>query len=250
LAGKLAVVVGASRGIGQGIALAYARKGASVVAVGRDIIALRATQALLKECGHTQGESDVQQHEVRQCDVRQLNEVEEFAKVVVSTRGVPHVLVNAAGINVDAVLPRIKMDVAHDILATNLIGTIMMCRAFVPEMMRKRTGSIVNVASVVGIHGHAGQSIYAASKAGVIGFTKSIAKELASRGITANVVAPGFVETNMTRELTKDQREHIRQRVGMQRFGTVQEIADAALFLATATYMTGQVVVLDGGLTF
>ncbi|MDO9445353.1 MAG: 3-oxoacyl-[acyl-carrier-protein] reductase [Dehalococcoidia bacterium] len=244
LAGKVALVTGGGRGIGRAIATELARGGASVAITYRG--SQGAAEALAVELNRA---FDVAVRPVL-CDVREASEIERAFAEVKDTMGAVSVLVNNAGMTADNLVMRMSEEAWDDVLATNLRGTFLASKAAVRDMIRARGGRIVNITSVVGVSGNAGQAIYAAAKAGIIGFTRSLAQEVASRGITVNAVAPGFVMTDMTAGLTDEQKEGIRQRIPMGRYGEASEIASVVAFLASdaASYITGQVINVDGGL--
>ncbi|PKN81851.1 MAG: 3-oxoacyl-[acyl-carrier-protein] reductase [Chloroflexi bacterium HGW-Chloroflexi-9] len=244
LTGKVALVTGGGRGIGRAIATELARGGASVAITYRGSQA--AAEALAVELNQA---FDVAVRPVL-CDVREASEIERAFAEVKDTMGAVSVLVNNAGMTADNLVMRMSEEAWDDVLATNLRGTFLSSRAALRDMIRARGGRIVNITSVVGVSGNAGQANYAAAKAGIIGFTRSLAQEVASRGITVNAVAPGFVMTDMTAGLTDEQKEGIRQRIPMGRYGEASEIASVVAFLASdaASYITGQVINVDGGL--
>ncbi len=243
LKGKSALVTGASRGIGREIALRLAEAGANVGLVARD-------GQLLGEVAAHVGAHGVEVA-IAPADVLDPASVEgAVAKVLGAFGGRVEVLVNNAGVTEDQLLLRMSPEDWDRVLDTNLKGTFLFTKALARPMMKQREGRIVNVSSVIGIRGNAGQANYAAAKAGIIGFTKSIARELASRGITANVVAPGFIDTAMTAKLADEQRSGILKDVPLGRIGGARDVADAVVFLASplAAYITGAVLQVDGGL--
>jgi 3-oxoacyl-[acyl-carrier protein] reductase len=239
LAGRAALVTGSTRGIGRAIAETLACSGARVAVVGRD----RArAEAVAKELsGEARGFA---------CNVGDIASVTQLVSDVEQTLGAIDILVNNAGLTRDNLLIRLKDDDWDDVLDANLRGAFVAIRAASRGMMKRRWGRIINIASVVGIVGNKGQANYAASKAGLIGLTKSVAKELASRNILANVVAPGFIETDMTATMTAESRATLSQQIPLERLGTPTDIAGLVGFLASdhATYITGQVFVVDGGM--
>ena len=234
LAGKTALVTGGSRGIGRAIAAELARAGASVVVGYRS--GAEDAEAVAAEIGGRAVQADVSNDE----DARRL--VEEAGDL--------DVLVNNAGITRDGLLMRMPDDDWHAVLETNLGGVFHTCRAASRGMLKRRSGSIVNVSSVVGVHGNPGQTNYAAAKAGIIGFTKSLARELGNRGVRANVVAPGYISTRLTEELPDEVKELMLQNTPLGRFGSPEDVAGAVRFLCSdeASFITGEVLLVDGGL--
>lgn len=240
---KVAVVTGASRGIGRAVALALAQAGAKVVInYAGNAAAAREVEEKITAMG---GEALVVQ-----ADVAQLESVEDLVKQATEHFGRIDILVNNAGITRDNLLMRMKEEDWDAVINTNLKGIFNCTKTIARVMMKQRSGKIINMSSVVGITGNAGQANYAAAKAGVIGFTKSMAKELASRGITVNAVAPGFIATDMTAVLSDQIKEELAGRVPLGRLGSAEEVASAVLFLASdaATYITGQTLHVDGGM--
>jgi 3-oxoacyl-[acyl-carrier protein] reductase len=240
LQGQVALVTGASRGIGREIAVALATAGARVAAVARDEGRARAVAAELPGSGH-QGYA---------ADVGSADSVKKLMERVEAELGVPDVLVNNAGVTRDNLLMRLKDEDWDEVLDTNLRGAFNTIRAASRGMMKKKGGRIINITSVVGVTGNKGQANYAASKAGLIGLTKSVAKELASRGILVNAVAPGYIETDMTAELPAAARDALMGQIAVGRLGKPEDIASVVRFLAGpgASYITGQVLVVDGGM--
>lgn len=243
LTGQLAPVTGASRGIGRAIAVKLAACGATVAGVARTLEGLQPTLQAIREAGGTAegyaanvaDSADVQ---------RVVDEIEaKFQKI--------HVLVNNAGVTRDGLMLRMEDSAWQDVIDTNLKGTFLFSRAVGACMMRARYGRMINISSVSGIMGNPGQANYSASKAGVIGFSKTIARELASRGITVNVVAPGFITTDMTNVLPEKIKTEVKERIPVRRLGTPEDIADLVCYLAGpgASYVTGQVIAVDGGMT-
>ncbi len=239
---KPAVVTGAGRGIGRAVAIAYAKMGAKVVCVSRTEENSAKVAAEIEALGQKAWAFAV--------DVSNSNAVETASKDIFDTTGKIDILVNNAGVTRDNLLMRMSEEEWDTVLNTNLKGAFNFTKAFTRPFMKQRSGRIINIASVIGLIGNAGQSNYAASKAALIGFTKSIAKELAPRGITANAIAPGFIETDMTAVLDEKVRNSIIERVPMARFGSTDDIANTAVFLAleSTSYMTGQVLTVDGGM--
>jgi len=243
LEGQIALVTGASRGIGSAIAAALARGGAHVVLnYHHNREAAERTLAELTTAGG--------QGEILQFDVASENQVEDSVKRIVDLRSKIDILVNNAGVTSDGLLMRLKSEDWDHVVGTNLKGTVLCTKAVSRSMIRRRYGRIVNLSSVVAQMGNAGQSLYAATKAGILGFTRAMAREVASRGITVNAVAPGFIETEMTGKLSAELRGNFLQSIPLGRFGTCAEVADLVAFLAgpSAGYITGQVVNINGGL--
>jgi 3-oxoacyl-[acyl-carrier protein] reductase len=242
LEGKNALVTGASQGIGRACALALAKAGAKVGIAARNEEKLRAVAAEIAATGGTA--------ETFVLDVSSEESIKTVAKDALARLGPVHILVNNAGITRDTLLLRMKRSDWDDVLQTNLTGTFLLTQALVSGMMKARWGRIINISSVVGETGQAGQANYSASKAGMIGFTKSVARELASRGITANAVAPGYIETAMTAVLDEKQRDAMLGQIPLARPGTDEDIAAAVRFLASdeAGYITGHVLDVNGGM--
>jgi 3-oxoacyl-[acyl-carrier protein] reductase len=234
LEGKLALVTGASRGIGRAIAAELARAGASVVVGYRS--GAEEADALAAEIGGSAVQADVA-------------DPEEAARLV-EEAGDLDILVNNAGLTRDGLILRMSDEDWRTVLDTNLGGVFHTCRAAARGMMKKRAGSIVNLTSVVGLHGNPGQTNYAASKAGIVGFTKSLAKEMASRGVRANAVAPGYIQTALTEVLTDEVQQAILANTPLGRLGTPEDVAGAVRFLCSdeASFVTGEVLLVDGGL--
>ena len=242
LADKIAVVTGAGRGIGRAVALAYAKMGADVVCVSRTEENSAKVAAEVEELGRRAWAVAV--------DVSDTAAVDAAAKGILESTGRVDILVNNAGVTRDNLLMRMSEEEWDTVIDTNLKGAFNFTKALTRPFIKQRSGRIINIASVIGLIGNAGQSNYAASKAALIGFTKSIAKELAPRGITANAIAPGFIETDMTAALDDKVRESIIGNVPLGRFGSPDDIAHAAVFLAMepSSYITGQVLTVDGGM--
>jgi 3-oxoacyl-[acyl-carrier protein] reductase len=240
LQGQIALVTGGSRGIGQAISRALAEAGARVAVIGRDADRAREAAAALPGDGH----------EAFACDVANPEEAAATIGRVEETLGGLSVLVNNAGVTRDNILLRLKDEDWDEVMAVNLKGAFNMIRAVTRGMMKRRDGVILNITSVVGLIGNAGQANYAASKAGLIGLTKSVARELASRGVRCNAIAPGYIETDMTATLDEKQTAALMGRIPLGRLGAPEEVAGLARFLAgpSARYITGQVITVDGGM--
>lgn len=240
---QVVLVTGGSRGIGKAIALKYAKNGYNVVlnyiSENTDI------EGLTKEF-ETYGIEVL----FVKADISKAVEVEELVKKSIERFGRIDVLVNNAGITKDTLLMRMKEEDFDKVIEINLKGTFLVTKQVIPYMMKKRDGRIINVSSVVGVAGNAGQSNYAASKAGIIGFTKSLAKEVASRNIRANCVAPGFIATDMTNVLSDEVKANINAQIPMKRMGTPEDVANVVYFLGSeeSSYVTGQVIQIDGGM--
>ncbi len=243
LANQVAVVTGAGRGIGRAIALKFAEEGADVVCVSRTADNAGRVSAEISALGRKSWAHAV--------DVADARAVTEAAEKILAEAGKVDILVNNAGVTRDGLIMRMSEADWDTVVDTNLKGAFLFTKALVRSFMKQRSGRIINVASIAGIIGNAGQANYAASKAGLIGFTKSIARELATRGITANVLAPGFTDTDMTAALNEDIRGEVLKKIPLNAFGQPEDMAAAALFLASpgARYVTGQVLAVDGGLS-
>ena len=239
LQGKTAVVTGAAKGIGKAIALAFAKEGCNIVLNYHSSLDDETVQEI-EACGVTcmpvQG------------DVSDFAFAADMMKKVKKELGSVDILVNNAGITKDMLLMRMTEEQFDSVIQTNLKGTFNMIRHASSIMLKQRSGAIINMSSVVGVMGNVGQANYAASKAGIIGLTKSTAKELAARGVTCNAIAPGFVETDMTAALSEDLQKQMLETIPLKRYGQVEDIAQAAVFLAKNTYITGQVLHVDGGM--
>jgi 3-oxoacyl-[acyl-carrier protein] reductase len=239
---RVALVTGASRGIGEAIAKRLAAEGASVVAAARSADALGRVVSEIAAAG---GKASA-----LALDLSDPSSLESGVKTALATHGAIHVLVNNAGVTEDNLILRMSRDAWDRVLTTNLTGAFLLTQAVVKSMVRKRYGRIVNVTSIVGLMGNAGQANYAASKAGLVGLTKSVARELASRNITCNAVAPGFIATAMTEKMTDEARAKLAEQIPLERLGTSEDVAAAVAFLASeeASYITGTVVNVSGGL--
>lgn len=239
LEGEVALVTGASRGIGAAIAAALAGAGATVIGTATS----DGGAGAVNEALGNRGRGIV-------LDIADDESVEAALKDINAQEGPPTILVNNAGITRDNLLMRMKPEEWNAVIATNLSGVYRLSKGCLRGMMKARRGRIINIASVIGIMGNAGQSNYAAAKAGVIGFSKSLAREIGSRNITVNVVAPGFIDTDMTRVLPEDQRAAMLAQVPLGRLGAGEDIADAVLFLASkaAAYVTGETLHVNGGM--
>jgi len=239
---RVALVTGASRGIGEAIARRLASEGAHVVAAARSLEALERVVAAIGEAGGAAT--------ALRMDLADASSIEAGAKQALAARGGVDVLVNNAGVTEDNLILRMSRESWDRVLATNLTGAFLLTQALLRAMVKKRYGRIVNVTSVVGLMGNPGQASYAASKAGLIGLTKTIARELASRNITCNAVAPGFIETEMTQKMTPEAREALSGQIPAGRLGAADDVAEAVAFLASeqASYVTGHVLNVSGGL--
>ena len=243
LSGRPAIVTGAARGLGRAIAVSLAAAGAKVACVDINTETLAETITAIRNAGGTA--------EPLACDVTNGQRVNEVVDEVVKLWGGLQILVNNAGITRDNLIMRMKDDQWDAVLNINLKGTFLFTRAAAKPLIKGRQGRIINIASVSGLMGNPAQANYSASKAGVIGLTRTVAKELASRNVTVNAVAPGFIATDMTAALGEELLAKVRQEIPLGRLGAPQDIADAVLFLASdaAAFITGQVLTVDGGLT-
>ena len=240
---KVAFVTGATRGIGKQIAITFAQNGYDIA------INYRTEKEKLKKT-----KEEIEKYNVNflavQGDVSNFEDCERFTQEIIEKYGKIDVLVNNAGITKDTLIMRMKKEDFENVIDVNLVGTFNVTKNVITHMIKARSGRIVNISSVVGISGNAGQTNYAASKAGIIGFTKSLAKEVGSRGILVNAVAPGFIQTQMTEVLKDETKEEIAKTIPLKRMGTVQDVANVVKFLASeeSSYITGQVIHVDGGM--
>ncbi|MGQ9575761.1 MAG: 3-oxoacyl-[acyl-carrier-protein] reductase [Thermoguttaceae bacterium] len=243
LAGRVAVVTGAARGLGRAIAQTLARAGAKVACVDVNAEMLAETVAAIQAAGGTAMPLS--------CDVADSQTVHQVIEEVLKAWGGLYILVNNAGITRDNLLLRMKDEEFDVVVRVNLRGTFLFTRAAARPMLKAHGGRIINIASVAGLMGNPGQANYSASKAGVIGLTRTVARELAGRNVTVNAVAPGFIATDMTASLGEQVLEEVKRRTPLGRLGDPQDVADAVLFLASdaASFITGQVLAVDGGLS-
>lgn len=239
LKGKVTFITGSTRGIGLAIAKAFAQEGANIVLNGRSTISaelIAEIEAFGVKCIGVSGD---------------ISDFEEAGRMIQETQeklGPITILINNAGITNDKLMLRMKPEEFDQVLKINLVGTFNMTQQVLKKMLKQREGAIINLSSVSGLIGNVGQANYAASKAGVVGFTKSVAREVAPRGITCNAIAPGFIQTDMTDVLSDKVKEQVTQNIPLQRFGQVEDVAQTAIFLAKNPYITGQVINVDGGL--
>ncbi len=243
LSGQVAIVTGASQGLGRAMALELAKNGAKVACVARSVEKLADTVKAITDAGGTA--------EAFACDVKDKDSVEKAIEAIVAKWERIDILVNNAGVTRDTLLLGMSDDQWDDVLITNLRGAFLFARAVARTMLRQRYGRIINISSVSGIIGNAGQTNYSASKAGLIGFTRSLSREVAKRNITVNAVAPGFIESDMTKALGDSVLAQVKERIPAQRIGTAEDVAKAVLFLASraASYVTGVTLTVDGGMT-
>lgn len=239
LKGKVTFITGSTRGIGLAIAKAFAQAGANIVLNGRSAISaelIAEIEAFGVKCIGVSGD---------------ISDFEEAGRMIQETQeklGPITILINNAGITNDKLMLRMKPEEFDQVLKINLVGTFNMTQQVLKKMLKQREGAIINLSSVSGLIGNVGQANYAASKAGVVGFTKSVAREVAPRGITCNAIAPGFIQTDMMEVLSDKVKEQVTQNIPLQRFGQVEDVAQTAIFLAKNPYITGQVINVDGGL--
>ncbi|KAJ1815900.1 hypothetical protein LPJ56_002521 [Coemansia sp. RSA 2599] len=242
LVGKTALVTGASGGIGWAISEELARRGAQIIATGRNTAHLQSLHSRLSEI------SPEIEHKTLICDLQEKESLRDMCREAAEKSNVD-ILVNAAGISQDSLLLRQRAESVMDMMRVNLLGCMEVSKEISGGMVRRRSGCIINVSSVIGLHGNVGQSAYAATKAGMIGFTKSLAKELGPRGIRVNAIAPGFIDTELTRKiLDQPVTKALVSDIPLQRVGAPEDVAHGAAFLAESGYVTGQVLVIDGGL--
>ncbi len=244
LQGKTAIVTGGSRGIGEAIVDRFIEEGANVFSLSRSE---GGRYGEFTKTAETKGAF----FKWIKTDISDKNDIEKAITEILKTTESIDILVNNAGITRDGLIFRMKDDEWDDVLTTNLTSAFLFCRGFSRTMIKQRNGSIINISSVVGLMGNAGQTNYSASKAGLIGLTKSLAKEVAARGVRVNAVAPGFIDTSMTEKLGEKAREALAEMIPAKRTGRPEEIAEAVLFLASerSTYITGQILAVDGGMT-
>ncbi len=239
---EIVIVTGSTRGIGREIAESFAKEGASVIIIGRNVDLAQATQEELIRQGYRADHFC--------CDVTNGQNVQEVVNKILDKHKRIDILVNNAGITKDNLLLRMSESDWNDVLNVNLRGVFNFTKAVSKAMLKAKKGKIISIASIIGITGNIGQANYAASKAGIIGFTKSVAREMASRGITVNALAPGYIETDMTAQLKDTTRQEILKNIPLGRLGTPSDVIGVCLFLASqeADYITGQTIVVDGGM--
>ena len=243
LSGKKAIITGGARGIGKEIVTKFLGEGASVYFVDlQPSEFMDEYEALADKAGVGVG--------YRECNVADESQVETIAKDIIDESGGIDILVNNAGITRDGLIFRMSMQNWMDVINVNLTSAFLMSKALARHMIGRRTGSVINVSSIVGVHGNAGQVNYSSSKAGLLGLTKSLAKEVAGRNVRVNAVAPGFIRTAMTDKLSDDQKSALQTQIPMSRLGEPEEVANVTLFLASelASYVAGQVILIDGGM--
>lgn len=235
------MVTGAGRGIGKGIALKLAREGAKVIAVSQSDTSFKLVEEMRAEGLEA---------EAGQLNVADYAAVQDFAEKLWGVHGRLDIIVNNAGVTRDTLMMRMSEEDWDTVVDINLKGAFNVCKAFTRNLLKQKSGRIINISSIVGLIGNAGQVNYAASKAGLIGMSKSLAREFASRGVTVNVICPGFIETDMTGKLNDEIRQNLLAKIPLSRFGGTEDIANAVWFLASdmSAYMTGQVMTVDGGM--
>jgi 3-oxoacyl-[acyl-carrier protein] reductase len=243
LENKVAIITGASRGIGRAIALRFAKEGAQTVITARGIRPLEDLSSEIEKAGY-------KKPLISQVDVTKEQQIQELVDKALDKYNVIDILVNNAGVTKDGLFVRMSEQDWDDVLNTNLKGTFFFMRAVAKPMIRQRQGRIINMASVVALMGNPGQANYSASKAGIVALTKSAAKELASRKILVNAIAPGFIDTDMTRNLPQAVKDQMLSAIAVKKFGSVEDIAHTAVYLASdlSSYVTGQVITVDGGM--
>lgn len=241
LQNKIAIVTGASQGIGKTTAELFSRSGAHVVCIARNEEKIKDLVNTISKNGHSASYIS--------CDISDGNLFQNTIKSIISDYGKIDILINNAGITRDSLVLRMKDDQWDEVLNTNLKGAFYGTKSVLRSMMKNKYGRIINITSIVGLQGNSGQSNYSASKAGLIGFSQSVAKEVASRGITINCIAPGWIETEMTNDLPQDTKSEIIKNIPIRKTGTTEDIAYTALFLASkeSKYITGQTITVDGG---
>lgn len=242
LQNKIVLITGAAKGIGKAIAELFAAEGARLVLTGRNVEALETLTATLPP--HTDG------HLVYTMDVREIDSIRQVFEALSAQKIYIDCIVNNAGIMKDATLQMVKPELIKDIYETNVYGTILPTQYALKSFLRKRGGSVINMTSIIGTNGNLGQTIYGSSKTAIIGFTKSLSKELASLNVRVNAIAPGFIDTDMTKNMDPKFYEKNLQAIGMRRIGKPEDVAKVALFLASdlSAYVTGQVIGVDGGM--
>lgn len=240
---KTAMITGASKGIGRAVAEVFAQNGCNLILLSRNLDKLSEIKQSLENNYHVKVS-------VFQMDIRNIESIKEVINVIKKDKASLDILVNNAGIMSDAVLQVIKPDMVNDIFATNVFGTFYLTQMSLPLFLKKRQGSVINISSIIGTHGNIGQSVYGSSKSAIIGFTKSISKELAPLHIRVNAIAPGFIDTDMIRNVDERFYKKNLESIGMKRIGKPGDVANTALFLASdlSDYITGQIIGVDGGM--